>query len=186
MPSLPTLPTANGNATPYKRQRQLKCFSGYSGERIRTSTDLMPPCPALAALAIGLVCSVTVERTVDGDTFKARFGRELHSVRVVGIDTPERGERGYQEATKAARRTFGRQDGDRAHRRRSQPARRAMRRACDSRPLWARASDGRRLAQGRQEVGQGAMAPIVPALMAICFATRSSEATALVQIPLPT
>ena len=35
-----------------------------------------------------------------------RFGAETHSVRVVGIDTPERGERGYQEATKAAQGAF--------------------------------------------------------------------------------
>ena len=63
-------------------------------------------CPALAALIVGMICTAPVERIVDGDTFKARFGGELHSVRVVGIDTPERGERGFQEATKAVKRVY--------------------------------------------------------------------------------
>ena len=66
----------------------------------------MAPCPAIAALVVALTCSAPVERVVHGDTFKATFGGELHSVRVGGIDTPERGERGFAEAAKAAERAF--------------------------------------------------------------------------------
>ncbi len=66
----------------------------------------VPACPAIAALVVGMICTAPVERVVDGDTFKARFGLESVSVRVVGIDTPERGEAGFKEATKAAQRRY--------------------------------------------------------------------------------
>lgn len=66
----------------------------------------MPACPATALLAFGMVCSVQVDRVVDGDTFKAQFGGAVRSVRVVGIDTPERGESGFAESTRAAERRF--------------------------------------------------------------------------------
>jgi len=66
----------------------------------------MTACPAIPLLVFGMVCSVHVDRIVDGDTFKARFGDEVHSVRVVGVDTPERGERGFAESTQAAERRF--------------------------------------------------------------------------------
>jgi len=46
------------------------------------------------------VILVLVLRVVDGDTFVARFpGGEVEKVRLKGIDTPERGERGFHEAT---------------------------------------------------------------------------------------
>ncbi|MBE9531258.1 MAG: YHYH domain-containing protein [Proteobacteria bacterium] len=46
------------------------------------------------------VIMVVVLRVIDGDTFVARFpGGEVEKVRLKGIDTPERGERGFHEAT---------------------------------------------------------------------------------------
>ncbi len=64
----------------------------------------MPPCPAIAALVAGMVCTAPVDRVVDGDTAWMAFGGvESRKVRIVGIDTPERGEPGFQEATEAAR-----------------------------------------------------------------------------------
>lgn len=63
-------------------------------------------CPALAALVAGMICTTHVDRIVDGDTAYMQFGGESVSVRVVGIDTPERGARGFAEATKAAERAF--------------------------------------------------------------------------------
>ncbi|NBS20073.1 MAG: hypothetical protein EBS74_09890, partial [Flavobacteriia bacterium] len=53
-----------------------------------------------------MICSVQVERVIDGDTFKAAFGEKTISVRVVGINTPERGEKGFAEATQAANEYF--------------------------------------------------------------------------------
>lgn len=44
-----------------------------------------------------------VERIVDGDTFKVLYDGDLTSVRILGIDTPERGQPGFQEATAATR-----------------------------------------------------------------------------------
>lgn len=42
-----------------------------------------------------------VLRIVDGDTFVIRYDGEPTKVRILGIDTPERGELGYDEATNA-------------------------------------------------------------------------------------
>ena len=50
----------------------------------------MLTCPTITLLTFGMMCSVQVERVVDGDTFKAAFGKKTISVRVVGINTPER------------------------------------------------------------------------------------------------
>lgn len=46
-----------------------------------------------------ITTTVFVHRVIDGDTvtYKGPHGEERH-VRLVGIDTPERGEKGYQEA----------------------------------------------------------------------------------------
>jgi endonuclease YncB( thermonuclease family) len=63
-------------------------------------------CPAIALLTFGMICTVQVDRVVDGDTFKADFGQSTFSVRVVGINTPERTESGFAEATKAAKDYF--------------------------------------------------------------------------------
>ena len=46
------------------------------------------------------VITVNVERVIDGDTFVARFpDGKVEKVRLRGINTPERGERGFHEAT---------------------------------------------------------------------------------------
>ena len=66
----------------------------------------MLTCPTITLLTFGMMCSVQVERVVDGDTFKATFGEKIISVRVVGINTPERGEKGFGEATQAAKEYF--------------------------------------------------------------------------------
>ena len=42
-----------------------------------------------------------VIRVIDGDTFVIEYDGEPTSVRIAGIDTPERGEPGYEEATRA-------------------------------------------------------------------------------------
>lgn len=66
-------------------------------------------CPAITALYVGLVCTAPVERVVDGDTAYMVFGGVVsHSVRVIGIDTPERGELGFKAATDAAKRAYER------------------------------------------------------------------------------
>ena len=44
-----------------------------------------------------------VQRIIDGDTFVVMYDGELTSVRIHGIDTPERGEPGFEIATKQLR-----------------------------------------------------------------------------------
>ena len=46
---------------------------------------------------------VPVLRVVDGDTIKIRYGGAVESVRLLRINTPERGRPGYDEATGALR-----------------------------------------------------------------------------------
>ena len=53
------------------------------------SSSRTPP-PTPAAVAGGVVANGTVERVVDGDTVVVRFGGDAQSVRLIGIDTPER------------------------------------------------------------------------------------------------
>jgi micrococcal nuclease len=48
--------------------------------------------------------NVTVQRVIDGDTLVLADGRH---VRLIGVDTPERGDCGYQEATQALERLAG-------------------------------------------------------------------------------
>jgi endonuclease YncB( thermonuclease family) len=43
----------------------------------------------------------TVERVVDGDTLDARCAGEKHRVRLLRVNTPERGKPGYREASRA-------------------------------------------------------------------------------------
>ena len=63
----------------------------------------MVPCPAVLALTVGLTCTAPVERIVDGDTAWMRFADQSRKVRIIGIDTPERGEPDFKDATDAAR-----------------------------------------------------------------------------------
>lgn len=53
-----------------------------------------PPAPAAPSIDLPAQ-TARVERITDGDTIVTSLGR----VRVIGIDTPERGDCGYQEAT---------------------------------------------------------------------------------------
>ena len=48
-----------------------------------------------------------VVRIIDGDTFVVVYDGELTSVRIHGIDTPERGEPGFQEAPEQLRGEIG-------------------------------------------------------------------------------
>lgn len=49
-----------------------------------------------------------VVRVVDGDTYEVRYGGRRHMVRMIGIDTPERGECYYDLATRNLRRALPR------------------------------------------------------------------------------
>jgi endonuclease YncB( thermonuclease family) len=57
---------------------------------------------------MGRGCRRTVSRVVDGDTFvvRRRVGGSRY-VRIAGIDTPERGERGYATAKRQLQRKIG-------------------------------------------------------------------------------
>jgi len=63
----------------------------------------MVPCPAVLTLTIGLTCIAPVELIVDGHTAWMRFADQSRKVRILGIDTPERGEPGFKAAKLAAR-----------------------------------------------------------------------------------
>lgn len=45
-----------------------------------------------------------VVRVIDGDTVKVRIGKKRRTVRILGIDTPERGQCGFDQATTSAKR----------------------------------------------------------------------------------
>ena len=42
--------------------------------------------------------NVRCVRVIDGDTIKCRVGGKIESVRLISVDSPERGEPGYEEA----------------------------------------------------------------------------------------
>jgi micrococcal nuclease len=50
---------------------------------------------------VGDTTKVKVIRVIDGDTIEVRMSGRDHRVRYTGIDTPERSQRGYQEANDA-------------------------------------------------------------------------------------
>jgi micrococcal nuclease len=68
-----------------------------------------PPITLPATIPDGAVAA-TLIRAVDGDTAEVLVNGQTETVRYVGIDTPERGEPGYQAAQRANRRLMG--DGD--------------------------------------------------------------------------
>jgi len=63
-------------------------------------------CPA-SRLRAGDRFIVPFVRVVDGDTIKVKWHDEETSVRMLGIDTPERGQPGYREATCHLRKMIG-------------------------------------------------------------------------------
>jgi micrococcal nuclease len=69
-----------------------------------------PPAPAPAAVEFPAAGGeeAPLVRVVDGDTIRVRRRGEDIPVRLLRIDTPERGQRGFGEATEALRRLLGR------------------------------------------------------------------------------
>ena len=59
-----------------------------------TQTPTPAPTPPERTLA-------TVTRVIDGDTIEVDIGGTPYRVRYIGIDTPERGQYGYEKATQA-------------------------------------------------------------------------------------
>ena len=49
----------------------------------------------------------TVTKVIDGDTIKIQYNGKETSVRLLRIDTPERGQKGYQEATDSLTQLIG-------------------------------------------------------------------------------
>jgi micrococcal nuclease len=79
-------------------------FTAVTGDR--TSTADLDPCPTPAAAPDRVRCAdvasvtpVAVLRVVDGDTFHARINGVDETIRFFGIDTPERGQPCFTEAT---------------------------------------------------------------------------------------
>ena len=50
---------------------------------------------------IGDTTKATVVRVIDGDTIEVEMSGNVYSVRYIGIDTPERNQKGYYEASDA-------------------------------------------------------------------------------------
>ena len=69
-------------------------------------TPAIATCPA-QRLRAGDRFIVPFVRVVDGDTIKVNWHGEETSVRMLGIDTPERGHPGYREATRHLRKMIG-------------------------------------------------------------------------------
>ena len=58
-------------------------------------------------LGPGPLKEAQVVRVIDGDTLDVLIAGTKHRVRLFGVDTPERGERCYEEATKRTRQLSG-------------------------------------------------------------------------------
>jgi len=69
-------------------------------------TPAIAACPA-PPIRAGDRFIVPFVRVVDGDTIKVNWHGEETSVRMLGIDTPERGQPGYREATRHLRKMIG-------------------------------------------------------------------------------
>ena len=62
---------------------------------------------AAGTASAGAAFRARLVRVVDGDTIRVRVGGREKRVRLLRIDTPERGEAGYREATRALARILG-------------------------------------------------------------------------------
>jgi micrococcal nuclease len=69
--------------------------------------DAEPPPPAAVEGPAPAGEGVPLVRVVDGDTVRVRWRGEDQPVRLLRIDTPERGQRGFGEATEALRELLG-------------------------------------------------------------------------------
>ncbi len=65
-----------------------------------TPAPIPAPVPALTPVT-GERTQATVVRVIDGDTIEVNIGGRLYRVRYIGMDTLERGQVGYEEATLA-------------------------------------------------------------------------------------
>ena len=85
-------------------------ISGTIMKRTARAGSLLAACAvfALAALwFLGRPQPGQVIRVVDGDTIVVYYDGRQESVRLLRIDTPERGQKGYREATEALRALVG-------------------------------------------------------------------------------
>lgn len=76
-----------------------------------TASSISLPSPTAAAPPIAVACladlswePATLVRVIDGDTIDVRINGRQERVRYIGVDTPERGQPWYTEATQANRR----------------------------------------------------------------------------------
>ncbi|MGB9738004.1 thermonuclease family protein [Chloroflexus sp.] len=76
-----------------------------------TASSIPLPSPTAAAPPIAVACladlswePATLVRVIDGDTIDIRINGREERVRYIGVDTPERGQPWYDEATQANRR----------------------------------------------------------------------------------
>ena len=91
------LPTNSGGD---ERASQLEQLELQSVEPVATATDLTPTVDPLTELAADLDGDIAiVNRIIDGDTIEVLLAGEPARVRYIGIDTPEQGEPGGDEAT---------------------------------------------------------------------------------------
>jgi micrococcal nuclease len=72
---------------------------GPGGTASPSPTPLTTPTPPFALSNLKPLQQVAVIDVIDGDTIDVRIDGEVRRVRYYGIDTPERGERCYDEAT---------------------------------------------------------------------------------------
>jgi micrococcal nuclease len=70
-------------------------------EQVRTSLTLPP------GVSIDTLQKATVYEVIDGDTINVLIDRKLEAVRIFGVDTPERGEPCFRDATERSRRLIG-------------------------------------------------------------------------------
>ena len=83
-------------------QRRADSIGIFAGERFIIPADLCDVSHALAGMpdAPGPVCfRIKLPRLVDGDTIRVLWHGEEISVRLLGIDAPERNHPGYEQAT---------------------------------------------------------------------------------------
>lgn len=74
---------------------------------LRPYFESPPPPPRSGAPESAEPRRAEVQRVIDGDTIEVRWRGRAERVRLLRIDTPERGQRGYAEATAALEQLIG-------------------------------------------------------------------------------